>query len=66
MSRRPDFFYAETQALRRLLTRLDENQRERYVAACRKAPRHRNGRLYDHERMRIAERILLDDHRAES
>lgn len=66
MTPRDRYFGAETAALRRVLARLNEDQRRRYVDACKAAPRHRNGRLYDRERMRIAERILMEDHRAET
>ena len=46
----------------RLLSRLTPEQRARYEAACREAPRHhRTGKLYDDAKARIAERILYDD-----
>jgi hypothetical protein len=47
--------------VRRILARLTAEQRERYEAECVNAPRHRNGKLYDTARARIAERILLED-----
>ena len=47
----------------RLLARLGPEQRKRYEAACKAAPRHRNGKLYDDARAQIAERILLEDHK---
>ena len=46
--------------VRRILVRLTPDQRKRYEAECRTAPRHRNGKLYDAARAAIAERILLD------
>ena len=43
----------------RLLARMNPNQRARYEAACRLAPRHhRSGKLYDLAKAEIAERIL--------
>jgi hypothetical protein len=46
----------------RLLARLTPDQRKRYEAACRDAPRHhRTGKLYDDAKARIAERILYED-----
>lgn len=47
--------------VRKLLARLTADQRRRYEEACRVAPRHRNGRLYDGAKAAIAERILLED-----
>jgi hypothetical protein len=47
----------------RLLARLTPEQRKRYELACRTAPRHSNGKLYDGERARIAETILYSDAR---
>jgi len=50
----------------RLLARMNPDQRARYEAACRIAPRHyRSGKLYDGAKAGIAERILYDDARAE-
>ena len=46
--------------VRRILARLTPEQRERYEAECKQAPRHRNGKLYDTARARIAERIMLE------
>jgi hypothetical protein len=46
----------------RLLARLSPAQRLRYEATCREAPRHyRSGKLYDHAKAEIAERILYED-----
>jgi hypothetical protein len=47
--------------VRKLLARLNPDQRRRYEKACETAPRHRNGRLYDGMKAQIAERILLED-----
>ena len=49
--------------VRRILVRLSPEQRVRYEAECRTAPRHRNGKLYDAARAEIAERIMLLDAR---
>jgi GrpB-like predicted nucleotidyltransferase (UPF0157 family) len=50
----------EREWVRRILARLTPEQRERYEAECRVAPRHyRSGKLYDHAKAEIAERILL-------
>jgi hypothetical protein len=46
----------------RLLARLSPEQRARYEAAGREAPRHsHSGKLYDHAKAEIAERILYED-----
>jgi hypothetical protein len=46
----------------RLLARLSPEQRARYEKACSEAPRHHNtGKLYDHAKAAIAERILYAD-----
>lgn len=52
----------EKEWVRRILARLTPEQRERYEAECAEAPRHRNGKLYDTARARIAERIMYEDH----
>jgi len=45
--------------VRRILARLNPEQRARYEEECKEAPRHyRSGRLYDTARAEIAERIL--------
>lgn len=62
--RQPRYFGSETGALARVLARLNEDQRRGYVEECKAAPRYPNGRLYDRARMEIAERIMLEDHRA--
>lgn len=50
--------------VKRLISRLTSEQYERYVIACRKAPRHHNsGKLYDHQKAEIAEAILYAAHR---
>lgn len=50
-----------------LLARLTPDQRARYEAACRVAPRHhRSGKLYDGAKAEIAERILYDDAMAQT
>lgn len=59
--RRPRYPAQEKAWVRRILCRLNEDQRKRYEAECKVAPRHRNGKLYDTEKARIAERILLED-----
>lgn len=43
--------------VRKILARLNPEQRKRYEELCR----HRNRRLYARERAEIAERILLED-----
>lgn len=45
----------------RLLARLTDEQRARYAEACKTARRHPNGKLYDKDRARVAERILYED-----
>lgn len=56
---------AERAWVGRLLARLTPDQRRRYEAECAAAPRHhRTGKLYDGEKAKIAERILLEDARA--
>jgi hypothetical protein len=45
----------------RLLARLTPEQRARYEKACAEAPRHHSGKLYDHAKAEIAERILYAD-----
>lgn len=57
----PNYFGAETKALRRVLRMLTADQRARYVDACKSAARHRNGKLYDTARQRIAEEIIYKD-----
>ena len=53
-------FRAQEKAwVRRILARLTPEERKRYEAECERAPRHRNGKLYDDARARIAERIML-------
>jgi len=54
----------EKEWVRRILARLTPEQRERYEKACATEVwlRHRNGKLYDTDRARIAERILYVDY----
>ena len=59
--RRPKYPAQEKAWVRKILVRLTPAQRERYEAECKVAPRHRNGKLYDTAKARIAERILLED-----
>lgn len=47
--------------VRKLLARLSPEQRKRYEAECKDAPRHRNGKLYDAAKAKIAERIIYKD-----
>ena len=47
--------------VKRLVRLLTPDQRMRYEVECRIAPRCHNGRLYDGEKARIAERILYND-----
>lgn len=47
--------------MKRLVRLLTPDQRVRYEVECRMAPRCHNGRLYDGEKARIAERILYND-----
>lgn len=53
----------EREWVRRILARLTPEQRERYEEECANATdlRHRNGKLYDRARAKIAERIIYED-----
>lgn len=53
----------ERKWVREILVRLTPEQRARYEQECKndRLLRHRNGKLYDEARARIAERILLED-----
>jgi len=54
-------FKAQEKAwVRRILARLTPEERKRYEAECKRAPRHRSGKLYDTARAQIAERIMLE------
>ena len=56
--------YAATERrwVMQLVARLTPDQRRRYEAACREAPRHHNsGKLYDGAKAAIAEQILYGD-----
>lgn len=56
----------EREWVKHLLARLTPDQRERYEAQCRIAPRHyRSGKLYDSAKAEIAERIMYLDRIAE-
>ena len=58
----PRYTAQERQWVKRLLCRLNADQRRRYEEACKTAPRHHNsGKLYDSARAEIAERILYED-----
>ena len=61
---KPKYQAQEKDWVRRILARLTPEQRERYEKACATEVwlRHRNGRLYDTDRARIAERILYVDY----
>ena len=54
--------YAATERawVRRILVRLTPEQRKVYEERCKTWPRHRNGKLYDGAKARIAEQILLE------
>lgn len=64
--RPPKYPATERAWVRRILTRLTQDQRRRYEEACKVAARHHSsGRLYDSARARIAERIMYEDHQKE-
>ncbi len=52
---------SERKWVARVLARLTPEDRERYELECRRAPRHpKSGRLYDLDKVKIAEMILLE------
>ncbi|HEY5973807.1 MAG TPA: hypothetical protein VIU41_03615 [Geobacteraceae bacterium] len=58
----PRYTAQEREWVKRLLCRLNADQRRRYEEACKTAPRHHaSGKLYDRAKAEIAERILYED-----
>ena len=63
----PRYCAQERKWVRQLLCRMTKAERQEYEKRCADAPRHhRSGKLYDGERARIAEQVMLEMRSGES